>query len=119
MLKLTLTLMALASGAWGLAFTEVAAASPTVCWSEAHPGWTERLCGTPAQRAVAPSVTPCGAEDGRTWTWSRCGDGRRGVVTMWGTPKVVTCGGLRWLVRHGDLDPHTPWLRGDRSCGRS
>lgn len=58
-------------------------------------------------------------EDMACWTWPRMGNGRRAVVTMWGTPKVVTCGDMRWLVRHGDLDERsTPWLRGDYSCGR-
>jgi hypothetical protein len=117
-MKLTLIIAALAASSWSFAFTEVAAAKPLVCWSEAHPGWTETLCGTPAQRAASPRVTACGAEDGPTWTWSRCGDGRRGVVTMWGTPKTVDCRHLRDLIRQGDLDPHTPWLRGDYSCGR-
>lgn len=67
---------------------------------------------------VAATAHPCGAEDDPTWVWYRCGNGQRGVVTMWSTPKVVTCGGFRWLVRHGDLDPHTPRLRGDARCGR-
>jgi hypothetical protein len=66
-------------------------------------------------RASAPR---CGAEDSPGWVWSKCGNRKRGVVTMWGTPKTVTCGDLRWLVRHGDLDPHTPRLPGDRACGR-
>lgn len=57
-------------------------------------------------------------EDMPCWNWATMGDKHRGVVTMWGTPKVVSCGGLRWLVRHGDLDPHTPRLRGDAMCGR-
>jgi hypothetical protein len=117
MLKLTLTLAALAASTWTFAFTEAASAKP-VCWSEAHATWTETLCGTPAQRAASQRVTPCGAEDGGTWTWYRCGDGRRGVVTMWGTPKVVDCRHLRDLIRQGDLEPHTPWLRGDHHCGR-
>jgi hypothetical protein len=60
----------------------------------------------------------CPAEDDPGWNWRLCGNHRRGVVTMWGTPKVVSCGELRWLVKHGDLDPHTLWLRGDWSCGR-
>jgi hypothetical protein len=89
MLKLTLTLAALAASTWTFAFTEVAAAKPS-----------------------------CGAEDSPSWVWSRCGDGRRGVVTMWGTPKVVDCRHLRDLIRQGDLEPATPWLRGDYSCGR-
>ena len=67
---------------------------------------------------VAAKAQPCGAEDGNTWVWYRCGDGQRGVVTMWGTPKNVSCSGFRWLVRHGDLDPHTPHLKGDYWCGR-
>ena len=79
--------------------------------------------GTPVSvpaRAHSTGVAtlPCGSEDSPDWNWHRCGNHRRGVVTMWGTPKVVSCGALRWLVRHGDLDPHTPRLRGDRECGR-
>jgi hypothetical protein len=70
-----------------------------------------------APAPAAPSRARC-AEDMPCWNWSVMGDRQRGVVTMWGTPKVVTCGSLRWLVRHGDLDPGTPWLRGDYSCGR-
>jgi hypothetical protein len=57
-------------------------------------------------------------EDMPCWNWATMGDRNRGVVTMWGTPKVVSCGGFRWLVRHGDLDPHTPRLKGDAMCGR-
>lgn len=71
----------------------------------------------PAAPSAPASAARC-AEDMPCWNWATMGDGHRGVVTMWGTPKVVTCGGLRWLVKHGDLDPGTVWLRGDYSCGR-
>jgi hypothetical protein len=56
-------------------------------------------------------------EDMRCWTWPTMGNSQRSVLTTHG-PKTVTCRGLRWLVRHGDLDPRTPHLRGDRACGR-
>lgn len=75
------------------------------------------LSGAPSA-AAAPARAGCPQEDDPAWNWVRCGNGIRGVVTMWGTPKFVTCGDLRWLVKHGDLDPHTPWVRGDWSCGR-
>jgi hypothetical protein len=95
-------------GLWLMFFalTMIAAparASEAAYWTEAHDGYVEHLA--------------C-YEDDPCWNWATMGDRKRGVVTMWGTPKIVTCGGLRWLVRHGDLDPHTPWLRGDYSCGR-
>jgi len=85
--------------------------------------WLAQLAvgGTFAHASTPPMVAkaqPCGAEDDPTWVWYRCGDGQRGVVTVWGTPKVVRCAGFRWLVRHGDLDPHTPRLKGDHHCGR-
>ena len=68
--------------------------------------------------APQPHAKTC-TEDMPCWNWTTMGDHRRGVVTMWGTPKVVSCGDLRWLIRHGDLDPHTPRLRGDGACGRA
>lgn len=77
------------------------------------------LATTTAAHAAVPAAQRCGAEDAPGWDWSRCGNHRRGVVTMWGTPKIVTCGDLRWLVRHGDLDRRsTPRLPGDARCGR-
>jgi hypothetical protein len=66
----------------------------------------------------APARVRCGSEDSPGWNWARCGNGKRGVVTMWGTPKVVSCGDFHWLATHGDLDPREPWLVGDYSCGR-
>lgn len=74
------------------------------------------VAGDQASAATQPRACP--AEDSPSWNWVRCGNNSRGVVTMWGTPKVVSCGDLRWLVRHDDLDPRTPWLKGDFSCGR-
>src|SRR3954462_1046480 len=66
-----------------------------------------------------PATLPCPEEDDPSWNWVRCGNGQRGIVTMWGTPKVVSCGDMRWLVRHRDLDERlTPWIVGDYSCGR-
>lgn len=69
--------------------------------------------------ALALAGAPACQEDDPCWTWPIMGNRQRGVVTMWGTPKNVTCGDLRWLVRHGDLDPFTPRLKGDAMCGRS
>lgn len=51
-------------------------------------------------------------------TWPTTGDRTRTVVTMWGTVKRVDCRQFHWLATHGDLDPHTPRLRGDIACGR-
>jgi hypothetical protein len=67
--------------------------------------------------AAVTLASPCN-EDEPCWNWARMGNGKRGVVTMWGTPKVVTCGQFRWLARHLDIDPRTPWMTGDYSCGR-
>lgn len=76
------------------------------------------LAGAAAPPA-APARGACPEEDDPGWNWVRCGNGARGVVTMWGTPKVVSCGDMRWLVRHHDLDERlTPWIVGDYSCGR-
>lgn len=74
----------------------------------------------PPRQAIGTAfhARSCPAEDDPSWNWVRCGNGRRGIVTMWGTPKVVSCGEFRWLARHGDLDPRTPWIVGDYSCGR-
>jgi hypothetical protein len=66
--------------------------------------------------------TSC-VEDAPCWSWSQMGNRRRGIVTAWGTPKVVgPCGyrrevlrtppsmrkllgrklkGDRWALRHG------------------
>jgi hypothetical protein len=76
------------------------------------------LAGAAAPPAAPARVAPCPNEDEAGWNWVRCGNGARGVVTMWGTRKVVSCGDMRWLVRHGDLFPGTPWIVGDYSCGR-
>jgi hypothetical protein len=73
-------------------------------------------CASAPARASAPRACP--EEDSPAWNWVRCGNGYRGVVTMWGTEKVVSCGEFRWLARHADLDPRTPWIVGDYSCGR-
>lgn len=69
-------------------------------------------------RAVPPAATRC-TEDMPCWNWATMGNGRRGIVTMWGTPKVVTCGGMRHLVKTRNLDPYTRRLRGDGMCGRT
>lgn len=69
--------------------------------------------------APAHAIPACGAEDDPSWVWFRCGNRMRGVVTMWGTPAVVTCGTFRYLVRIGDIDTRsTPKLRGDAWCLR-
>jgi hypothetical protein len=75
--------------------------------------------GVSVGRLAAIELDRCGTEDDPAWVWSRCGDHRRGVVTMWGTVKVVSCGDFHWLARHHDLDHRsTPVLRGDWGCGR-
>ena len=57
-------------------------------------------------------------EDMPCWNWATMGNRTRGIVTMWGTMKVVDCFHLRDLLAWDDVDPHNPWLRGDYSCGR-
>jgi hypothetical protein len=56
---------------------------------------------TPTLR-LAPASMPayhCGAEDDLSWSWSRCGNHRRGIVTNWGNPRVVGICGFARLVR--------------------
>ena len=73
--------------------------------------------GAPSAHPASRAGCPAKAEDDPRWNWHLCGNHKRGVVTMWGTPKVVTCGEYHWLVTHGDLDPHNAILAGDRECG--
>jgi len=81
------------------------------------------LAPSAAPALASPLSAPAGGtaclEDMPCFNWTKMGNRKRGVVTMWGTMKVVGCGDFRWLVRHGDLDERsTPWLVGDWSCGR-
>lgn len=68
---------------------------------------------------VQANPSPTCEEDMPCWSWPTMGDGMRGVVTMHGTPKVVSCAGMRSLIRHRNLDPHSPRLKGDAQCGRT
>jgi hypothetical protein len=53
--------------------------------------------------AIPTVHVACGAEDGATWTWSRCGNRRRGVRDL-RTGRVVIVGpcAFRRLWMHGD-----------------
>ena len=82
---------------------------------------TAQLSDNLASAAVPVAGKNC-QEDEPCWTWSTMGNKRRGIVTMWGTPKVVTCGQYRHLYRTGNLDigSRPGSMRGDWSCiGRS
>lgn len=67
--------------------------------------------------AASPAATAC-QEDDPCWRWPTMGNRKRGVVTMWGTPKVVTCGDFRYLHRTRNLSPgsRAGSLPGDWSC---
>jgi hypothetical protein len=84
---------------------------------EQFPDGTLSLGRVEAIRLVERTV--CGQEDSPEWSWPQCGNRERGVVTMWGTQKVVNCGDFHWLATHDDLDRRsTSVLRGDWRCGR-
>ena len=80
---------------------------------------------TPAHaRSASASALSCGAEDGPTWNWARCGNHKRGVVTLYGNVRTVgpcqfarlwRAGHLRYSVRvQGRTYRHLlPRLRGD------
>ena len=43
----------------------------------------------------------CGAEDDASWNWALCGNGKRGVVTLHGNPRVVdACTFQRYMRQH-------------------
>lgn len=73
--------------------------------------------GTPDVAAGQPTRAPrCGAEDAPTWTWSRCGNHRRGVIDLRTGLRVVVgpCAFRRlWLHGDADLSRASERMRGD------
>lgn len=73
---------------------------------------------TPALSATGASAVSCPAtaEDDPAWDWTRCGNHKRGVVTVHGTPLVVGPCRFQYLFRTGHLAYVLRWTdeRGTR-----
>lgn len=77
----------------------------------AHASTPASTPSVPAQARTCPAPT----EDSPGWDWTRCGNHRRGVVTVNGTPLVVGPCRFRRLMQDLQLDYRpTDVLKGDR-----
>lgn len=95
-------------------------AGPTAA-SSPPPNPAKGLAAAPSADADAAATLPgrpC-ADDEPCWNWTTMGNRRRGVVTMWGTPLVVSPHRYCLLARHHNLSPGLPKLRGDFTARRT